>query len=207
MLYLYDKAICDDLRSSFNQDAMGSSTVKVVDPDIAIDVVSQIQNDEFEFPAVVVTRSGDYEIDTSRINFTRLHRGVSVVIDQDTNNIYDERVLPVTLRYNLTILGTNTADMDELTRELLFKYYEQFFLSIHLPYESDRVARFGLIVDESQPVESTSRQLEYLQAGKCYQSIIHLVTAGCVLLHYSPRKLPRYGTDTVGVFDKTQKIH
>lgn len=195
MLYLYDKAICDDLRKSFNPDSMGSSIVKVVDPDLAIDVVSQIQNDEFEFPAVVVTRGSDYEIDTSRMNFTRLHRGVSTVLDPDMNNLYDERVLPVTLRYNLTILGTNTADMDELTRELLFKYYEQFFLSIHLPYESDRVARFGLMIDDSQPIESTSRSMEYLQSGKCYQNIIHLVTAGCVLLDYRARKLPRYETD------------
>ena len=57
MIYLYDSAVCDDLRASFNPDNMGSTSVKVVDPDAAVDVVSQIQNDEFQFPAVVVTRA------------------------------------------------------------------------------------------------------------------------------------------------------
>ena len=64
MLYLYDEAICDDLRQSFNDVSMGETTVKVVDPDAAIDVISQISNDEFRFPAVVVTRASDYSIDT-----------------------------------------------------------------------------------------------------------------------------------------------
>ena len=192
MLYLYDQAICEDLRRSFNDVNMGSTTVKVVDPDLAIDAVSQIQNDEFEFPAVVVTRGESYSVDTQRFNFTRLHRGVSVVIDKETNTLYDEKALPVTLSYNITVLCTNTQDMDELTRELIFKYMEQYFLSIQLPYESNRKIRFGLTVDPDQPIETTSRALQYLTTGKAYQTIIHLKAEGCVLLTYTPRALPRY---------------
>lgn len=191
MLYLYDSAICDDLRRSFCPENMGSTTVKVVDPDLAIDAVSQIQNDEFEFPAVVVTRDENYTVDQDRFNFTRLHRGVSTVIDPETNNIYEERVLPITLNYNLTILTTNTQDMDELTRELLFKYMEQYFLGIQLPYESDRKMRFALTVDQNQPIESVSRSLQYLSTGKAYQSIIHLRAEGCVLLTYAAKKIER----------------
>ena len=194
MLYLFDRAICKDLQESFT-DNMGTSSVRVVDPDMAVDVVSQIHNDEFEFPAVVVTRSADYSIDTQRTNFTRIHRGVSAVIDPETNNIYDEKALPVVLSYNVTILASNSIDADELTRELLFKYYSMYFLTINLPYESDRKMRFGVCVDESQPVEQSSRSLEYLQTGKAYQNIIHLRTEGCVLLTYTPRKMIRYDTD------------
>lgn len=171
---------------------MGTSSVRVVDPDAAIDVVSQIQNDNVEFPCVVVTRSESYSIDSSRMNFTRLHRGVSAVIDPETNNIYDERWIPITLEYNITVLGTNVPDMDELTRELLFKYSHMYFLTIHPPYESNRAVRFGVIVDPSQPVEQSSGVLSYLQSGKLYQNIIHLSTEGCVLLNYVPHKLPRY---------------
>lgn len=195
MIYVYDAAISNDLRESFDPQAIGTSAVKVVDPDMAVDVISQISSDEFKFPAVVVTRSGDYSIDTSRMNFTRLHRGVSTVIDTETNNLYDERIIPVSLSYNLTVLATNTADADELTRELLFKYYSMYFLTVTLPYESKRKVRFGLTVDDSQPVEQTSRLLDYVQGGKAYQTIIHLRTEGCVLVTYVPRKLPRYEQD------------
>lgn len=196
MLYVYDKAISEDLRQSFDPQAMGTSAVRVVDPDMAVDVVSQISNDEFKFPAVVVTRSGDYSIDTERMNFTRLHRGVSAVIDPKTNNLYDERVVPVSLSYNLTVLATNTADADELTRELLFKYYSMYFITTQVPYESKRKIRFGITIDDSQPIEQTSRLLEYVQGGKAYQTIVHLRTEGCVLVTYVPRKLPRYEQST-----------
>lgn len=191
MLYIYDRAICRDLKSSFT-DEMQNSVVKVVEPDMAIDVASQISNDEFQFPAVVLTRSADYQLDQSRYNFNRLHKGVSAVIDPETNNIYDERSIPISLSYNLTVLTSNSIDMDELVKELLFKYSSMYFLTIDLPYESSRKIRFGLCLDESQPIEQTSRLLEYMQSGKAYQSIIHLRTEGCVLLSYTPRKLPRY---------------
>lgn len=193
-MYLYDRAICEDLERSFT-DSMGSSSVKVVDPDMAVDVVSQIQNDEFKFPAVVVTRSRDYEIDSSRMNFSRLHRGVSVVMDNDTNMIYNEKVIPVNLQYNVTVLASNSVDADELTRELLFKYYDMYFLTIKLPYESNRKMRFGVAVDTSQSVEQASRYLEYVDTGKAYQNILHLRTEGCVLLTYAPRRLPRYDSE------------
>lgn len=194
MLYLYDRAIVDDLISSFT-DKMGNSVVKVIDPEAAIDVVSQISNDEFKFPAVVITRDSNYSIDTNRMNFTRLHRGVSTVIDKETNIIYDEKVLPVNLNYNMTVLGTNTADMDELTRELMFKYYQMYFLKIDLPYESDRSIRFGITLDQDSDIEQSSRLLDYLQTGKVYQNILHFTTQGCVLITYNGRQLMNYRSE------------
>lgn len=191
MLYVYDNAICEDLRRSLNPQNVKNPVVKVVDPDMAVDVASQISNDEFEFPAVVVTRASDYDIDNSRMNFSMLHRGVDCVFDNQSNVVYQERVLPITLRYNITILGTNTPDMDELTRELLFKYMQQYFLTAQVPYESKRKIRFGLTVDTDQPVESTSRLMDYLQSGKAYQNIVHLKTEGAVLVTYVGKQLMR----------------
>ena len=196
MLYLYDNALVEDLKKSFNPTGGASDVVKVLDPDLAIDAAAQIQNDEFTFPAVVLTRN-PYSIDNSRINFTRFNRGVSAVIDPETNMVYNEKALPITLSYNLTVLATNTVDMDEITRELLFKYYSQYFLSIDLPYEADRKMRFGVRIDQDNDIEASSRLLEYLQNGKAYQNIIHLTCEGCVLLSYTPRQLMRFGTEQV----------
>lgn len=199
MLYLYDNAICEDLNRSLNGDNVGTDTVKVVDPDLSIDVISQIRNDDMQFPAIVVTRGSDYAIDTTRMNFTRLHKGVSTVIDPETNNIYDEKALPIDLNYNLTILATNTADQDELTREIVFKYTDMYFLTIQLPYESDRKVRFGVTLDWNQSIENTSRALEYIQNGKIYQTIVHLHCEGCVLVTYTAKKLMRFDVDDIGI--------
>ena len=186
MVYLYDKAICSDLN-----DSLGSDTVRVIDPEGAVDIIAQIQNDQIQFPVIVMTRDGNYSIDESRMNYTLAHKGIPASIDLETNMIYNEKVLPINLNYNLTVLATNTADMDELLKELMFKYLHQFFLTIQLPYESDRKIRFGISITPNTKVEQTSGSVEYIKSGSLYQSILPLQTFGCVLLSYTPHRLHR----------------
>lgn len=191
MLYLYDRAISDDLKKSFNPYNVPNPTVSVVEPDAIIDIAAQLQDDKISFPIVAVSRNPDTGIDTERTNFTRIHKGVQAVLDPVTNNLYYEKALPINLRYALTVLTTNTADTDELVRELLFKYAQMYFLTIQLPYEADRKIRFGITLDLSQEVERKSGQLEYLKSGQIYQTIIPLRCEGCVMVHYTPAHLRR----------------
>ena len=191
MLYLYDKAICEDLEQSFNRDNMDNPNVRVIDPGLAVDVLAQIQSDDIKYPAVIVTRQTDINVDNSRMNFTRLHRGIATVIEDKTNNIYYEQVLPIDLRYTLTVLTTNVPDRDELIRELLFKYSQMYFLTIHLPYESRRQLRFGIEIDSDTSIQYYSATLEYIQSGQLYQSIISLRCEGCILATYTPMHVKR----------------
>ena len=190
MVWIYDNAICDDLNRS-----LGSGDVRVIDPEGAVDIIAQIKDDNIKFPVVVLTRDTDYEIDTSRINFTLAHRGIPACIDLETNKIYNERVLPINLKYNLTVLATNTADMDELMKELIFKYIHMFFLTIKLPYEGERKLRFGISIDPGTTISQSSGSVEYLKTGKLYQSIIPLTCQGCVLISYVPHQLHYIGRD------------
>lgn len=202
MIYLYDQAICDDLNRS-----LGSNSVRIVDPEGAIDIVAQIQNDNIKFPVIVVTRDGNYSIDSSRLNYTLAHTGVPASIDTETNKVYNERSLPINLNYNLTVLATNTADMDELMKELMFKYIHQFFLTIKLPYESDRKLRFGICINSDTQIEQSSGSVEYLQSGTLYQSILPLKCDGCVLLSYTPHQLHHYGFPDVEFISKKQSMY
>lgn len=186
MLYLYDKAIVEDLSQ-----CLGKDTVRVIDPEAIVDLAAQIENDEISFPLIALTRSPAPTIDNSRTNFTMMHNGVSTVIDPETNNVYNEKVLPIKLVYNLTVLTTNQADMDEIIRELLFKYIQMYFLTIRLPYESDRKIRFGIRIDPNTEIEQTSGSAEYLKSGALYQVIIPLYCDGCVLVTYTPAHLQR----------------
>lgn len=190
MLYLYDNAICDDLRKSFNPENVPDPVVKVVDPEHSVALAAQIQNGEkLSFPIVAVFRDADTSLDSERNNFTKAHRGVATVLDTETNELYYERSVPIKLSYTLTVVTTNTADMDEMIRELIFKYVSMYFLTIRSPYECKRKIRFGVSIDPDTEISRTSGSYEYSSEGKLYQSKIVLKCEGCVLLHYTPAKL------------------
>lgn len=95
MLYLYDKAICQDLEKSFNPDNVPNPFVKVVEPELYYSIGAQMQNDEIRPPIVGLSRSDDIQIDTRLTNFTRMHKGVPAVFDATENNWYNERAVPV----------------------------------------------------------------------------------------------------------------
>ena len=189
MLYVYDKAIADDLENSFT-DAMGNIQVKVVDVEHIPDLIAQIQEDQIDFPVVVLTRNPETPIDKDRMNFTRAHKGVVSVLDPDTNNLYYEKAVPIKLSYELCILATNTADIDELTKELIFKYMSMYFITFTLPYECKRKVRFGVVVDYDS-IDRSSGSFEYIDSGTLYQTKMTLNCEGCVLVSYTPVKLKR----------------
>lgn len=191
MLYVYDNAIVKDLEQSFNLDNVPNPAVRVIDTEGIVDLAAQIQEDQISFPIVAVYREPDTPIDTSLTNFTRMHKGVQTILDPKTNDLYYERAIPIKLSYKLTLLTTNTADMDELVRELIFKYTSMYFLTIKLPYECNRKVRFGVIVDPESVIERTSGSLEYIKSGQLHQTVIPLTCQGAVLVHYTPAKLIR----------------
>lgn len=190
MIWLYDKAICDDLANSFVEtSADGHPVVKIIDPESVVGLAAQIKNDAITYPIVAITRKTDISVNDSLTNFTKHQIGVPAVIDEETNNLYYEKALPINLSYALTVLTTNTIDMDEIVKELVFKYIEMYFLTITLPYESKRNIRFGVVMDGG--IEQSSSTAEYLQAGKLHQSIINLRCEGAVLISYAPMHLKR----------------
>lgn len=191
MLYLYDKAICDDVYKSFNGDTVEDPFVKVVKPEGAITLAAQLQNDDVKFPVVALTRGDNTEVDTQRYNFVRAKKGIQAGFDPKTNNYYYEKSLPIKLEYQMSVIATNQADIDEIVRELLFKYTDQYFLSFDTPYEVTRRIRFGIQIVPGSAVEYVSRTFEYLSAGTLYEATINLECHGCVLLSYTAQHLKR----------------
>lgn len=190
MIYLYDNAIVEDLESSFNSNA-DCPVVRVISPEQILGVAAQIKEDQITFPIIALERSDSIEIDRELSNFTKLHRGVPAVFDKKENNMYNERAIPINLSYTLTVLTTNQADMDEIIRELMFKYLSMYFLKVKIPYESKREIAFGVILDQSSGISRKSGSSEYTDSGQLYQSSIILQCEGCVLIHYTPHHLRR----------------
>lgn len=195
MIYIYDNAITEDLLDSFNPERVPDPVVKVVDPESAIDLVAQIQNDEVSFPIVALFRDQNIHISQERTNFTRLHSGVAAGFDNESNNFYKERSIPIDLNYTLTVLTTRMADLDEIIRELLFKYSTMYFIDVVLPYEVPRKTRFGIQIVPGTDINYSSTTNSYNKAGKLYQAEIPLVCDGTVLVSYTEQKLQRAVTE------------
>lgn len=201
MLWIYDQAIVEDLKKSFNTNNVPNPAVSVIDPDHAIDLAAQVQDDKIKFPIVALTRQPSVPIDNSLRNFTKTKKGIITTFDNDTNMLYSERSMPVKLSYELSAFATNQADIDEIIRELLFKYSSMYFLTATVPYESKRKIRFGVVADTGTGIEIASAASAYISEGKLYASSIILNCEGCVIVHYVPRKMRRIGSETV-VTDK-----
>jgi len=199
MLYLYDNAIVDDIKASINADNANPNVV-IADPETYQGILSQIQDDTITYPVILVIRDPDMPIIQELWNFPRAQFGIPAAFDNKTNNIYYEKSLQVGLQYTIRILTTNVADTDELARELFYKYLSMYYLTIRLPYESDRKIRFGIEVDLGYGIKRESSSTEYTKTGALYQSTIHLNTQGCVMLSYSSRHLTREVYDTSSVY-------
>lgn len=170
--------------------------IRVVPPEEIIQLVAQIKEDQVKFPIIAVTRNEDTPIDMDRMNFTWAHRGVATVFNNETNELYYEKILPVIVTGALTILDTNTQNVEELIRELMFKYLLQYFITLQLPYESKRKIRFGMVLDPAG-IKRSSGDAEYLSSGKLHQSIIPFRLEGAVLVSYTPQKLQQFEHDII----------
>lgn len=191
MLYVYDNAIAEDLARSIDPKSEVNDIVRVMGPEGILPLIAEMKEDHIKFPLMCLFREPDTPIDTTRTNFTAMHGGTGTVIDPETQNIYMEKVIPIKLSYTLTMLATNTADSDELLRELLFKYVSQYFINVTLPYEGNRKIRIGLQADPDS-VTRKSGALEYIQSGTLYESSFKLNCQGAVYVSYTPKHIERF---------------
>jgi len=212
MLWVYDTAIVDDLSSCISSESSANPVVKLMGEEGIMGIFAQLQEDRIKFPALFLNRHPETPLDQTRYNFTRLHKGIPAVYDPEANNLYMEKVAPIQLAYDLHVLTTNTIDMDEIIKELLFRYSSMYYITIQLPYESKRKLRFGVAIDPSQQIRRKSGLAEYIQTGMLYESIIELKCEGAVLVSYTPKRMQRMLTEDairvmgVGVITKDSNL-
>lgn len=204
MIWCYDNVIVDDLEKSFATEPGQDTVVSIVPPDDVVSLAAQLQDDKIRFPIIALTRDSTIPVDNERWNYTRAHKGVATVFDKETNMLYYEKIKPIKLEYTLACMATNTADVDELIREILFKYSSQYFLTLTVPYESKRKIRFGVRVNPDDEVEYYSTTSNYLNEGKLHSAGIKLHIDGAVLVNYTPVKLRRLETEVGTALPTTQ---
>lgn len=189
MLWAYDEAIVKDLSSCIDPQGKANNTVKMMGDEGMMGIFAQLQEDKITFPAIYLQRHQETPLDSSRYNYTRMHGGVPCMFDPDTNNLYIEKAVPIQLAYDLHALTTNTADMDEIIREILFRYSAMYYITMEVPYESKRKIRFGMSINPDNSIRRNSGASEYIDGGRLYESIMEIQCQGAVLLNYTTRHL------------------
>lgn len=189
MLWAYDEAIVNDLSSCIDPSSKANNTVKMMGDEGMMGVFAQLQDDKIKFPAIFLQRHADTPLDSKRYNFTALHKGVPAVYESEKNNIYLEKSVPIELKYDLHVLTTNTVDMDEMMRELIFRYSAMYYITMKVPYESKRNIRFGIAINPNNPIQRKSGNSDYVSSGKLYESIMELDCQGAVMLNYTARHM------------------
>lgn len=197
MLWCYDNAIVSDLIDCIDPTGGLNNTVKIMGDEGIMGIIAQMQEDKISFPAIFLDRHGDTPLDAKRYNYTRLHSGVVSGFDPETNDLYLEKAVPIQLTYSIHVLTTNTVDMDEVVRELLFRYSSMYYITTEIPYESKRKIRFGIAINPDTQITKKSGTADYIQSGKLYESIIELECQGAVLISYTPRHMQRAILDKV----------
>lgn len=190
MIWVYDNAIADDLNKSINAESGANDIVKVIDAGGVLALIAQMKEDRVQFPLMCLVRHPDTPVDNSLTNFSRIHGGVPVYYDDEKHNIYYEKAIPIKLEYDLVILGTSTVDVDELVREVLFKYTNMYLITTEIPYEAKRTIRFGVTI--SGEITRESGAFDYIQSGALHQAIVPLRCEGAMLFSYTPRHIVRY---------------
>lgn len=185
MLWIYDNVIVKDL-----QEDLGSS-VSVLDPEQALQTSALLQEDKIHFPILTLTRADNFQIDSQRTNFTLMHQGVAASFDPKTNTIYNEKVIPITLQYQMTVLSAVQSDLDELIRELIFKYINQYFITVELPYEAKREIRIGLSIHPEDQIQWRSTPSNYIENGQLLSGVLTLYVDGAVIVSYAGMHLVR----------------
>lgn len=191
MLWVYDEAIVEDLTSCVNPTGEANINVKMMGNEGIIGVLAQLQSDRVSFPIIFLDRHADTPIDRQRYNFSRMHKGVPAVVDTESNTMYLEKSIPIDLKYDLHVLTTNVTDMDEMMKEIIFRYSDMYFLTLELPYEDKRKIRFGMAINPDTSITRKSAAFDYMEDGKIYESILELECQGAVMLSYTPRHMER----------------
>ena len=176
MMTLYDKSIVNALMRRFNQDASQGVVVNIISPEYIEGLDSQIREGKCRFPVVALVRKDmPYSIDTGRTIYTTIPKG-KVYTQADVKNYYTEPegFVPIKQPYSLTVLTTDTAQMEAIVKAIQELLSNMKFLSIDHPTRANEKIRFGVVVDSTREIQKSS-------SGQMHQTIIPLSCEGGVI--------------------------
>jgi hypothetical protein len=178
MIQLYDEALADYLKAAFE------GSVSIVPVSEYWQVIAMHKEGQLQLPAICISRAtgtGDPELQSWVIG--KKGRADRV---RDHKLVY-EQALPLSLRYNLTVLTTTQDDSDELTSEVIFLILNKPRVLVKIPYGSERDTH-GQIMVSGELTDGSLRD-SFSATGILYQSIIPVKMLGANIFNLEKRNL------------------
>lgn len=163
----YDDAIIENFRKVFNDDR-----IYILPVEDAFRFVSQLNRDDVKFPLISTTRLG-VTILSSEVNQAQKMTGHLVRRDGFNNNVFAQSI-PIRIEYQLDIFTVDRRTCDEITRELIFYFYQHPTLVAHFDYGLDIDHNFNLFLNDD--VVDNSDTLEHVNKGVKFRNTLTFYT-------------------------------
>lgn len=163
----YDKAIIENFQKLFN-----TGNVHILPVEDALRFTSQLNRDDVEFPLISTTRLG-ITILSSEVNQAQKTTGHLVRRDGYNNNVFAQSI-PIRIEYQLDIFTVERWTCDEITRELIFYFYQHPTLVAHFDYGLNIEHNFNLFLNDD--VVDNSDTIEHVNTGVKFRNTLTFYT-------------------------------
>lgn len=163
----YDKAIIENFQKLFN-----TGNVHILPVEDALRFTSQLNRDDVEFPLISTTRLG-ITILSSEVNQAQKTTGHLVRRDGYNNNVFAQSI-PIRIEYQLDIFTVERWACDEITRELIFYFYQHPTLVAHFDYGLNIEHNFNLFLNDD--VVDNSDTIEHVNTGVKFRNTLTFYT-------------------------------
>lgn len=163
----YDDAIVQKFREIFND-----STISILPPENAIRHIAQLSRDDVTLPMISTMRTG-YSIVGSNVNHTAKMIGSFVRRDDDNNSIFAQTI-PIRIEYQLDVFTVDRWTCDEISRELIFFFYQHPTLTAHFDYGLGIDHNFNIFLDDD--VVDNSDTVEHVNTGVIFRNTFTFYT-------------------------------
>ena len=163
----YDKAIVENFQKLFN-----TGNVHILPVEDALRFTSQLNRDDVEFPLISTTRLG-VTILSSEVNQAQKTTGHLVRRDGYNNNVFAQSI-PIRIEYQLDIFTVERWACDEITRELIFYFYQHPTLVAHFDYGLNIEHHFHLFLNDD--IVDNSDTIEHVNTGVKFRNTLTFYT-------------------------------
>ena len=163
----YDDAIIARFREVFNDD-----TISILPVENAIRYIAQLKRDNVTFPLVSTMRTG-YSIVSSNVNHPAKMIGSFTTRNGENDNIFAQSI-PIRIEYQLDIYTVDRWSCDEITRELIFFFYQHPTLVAHFDYGLGIDHNFNIFLEDD--VVDNSDTVDHWEKGVLFRNTLTFYT-------------------------------
>lgn len=159
----YDDAIINRFREVFNDDI-----IYILPVENAIRFVAQLKKDTVKFPLISTMRLG-YSIIGNMVNHNAKMIGSFTKKDGKNNNLFAQSI-PIRIEYQLDVFTVDKQSCDEITRELIFFFYQHPTLQAHFEYGLDFDHNFNMFLNDE--IVDNSDTVEHINNGVMFRNTL-----------------------------------